>query len=195
MQIIMEILAGVTGLYMLVIFIRIMLTWFSGADYGRPMEVLCSITDPYLNWFRRFSVLRAGMFDLSPIAAMAVLSVGYNVFSILARSGAITIGVILGMFLSSLWSAASFILGFFIVVLIIRLFAYLIRVNSYGRFWQVIDTVSKPVLYRINRLLFQRRLVNYRTGILASIGVLLATMIIGGFLVRMVITLFSKLPI
>jgi YggT family protein len=190
----MEILAGITGVYMLLIFIRIMLTWFSGASYGRPMELLCGITDPYLNWFRRFSLLRTGLFDLSPLVAMAVLSIGYNVFSIIARSGGITIGVILAMAVASVWSAVSFILVFFIIALALRLIAYLLNVNSYGRFWQVVDAASKPVLYRINRLLFQRRLVHYRTGILASIGFLLVTMIIGGSLVKVVISVFHKLP-
>ncbi|MDR0569487.1 MAG: YggT family protein [Spirochaetaceae bacterium] len=194
MHIIMEILAGITGVYMLLIFIRIMLTWFSGASYGRPMELLCGITDPYLNWFRRFSLLRTGLFDLSPLVAMAVLSIGYNVFSIIARSGGITIGVILAMAVASVWSAVSFILVFFIIALALRLIAYLLNVNSYGRFWQVVDAASKPVLYRINRLLFQRRLVHYRTGILASIGFLLVTMIIGGSLVKVVISVFHKLP-
>jgi YggT family protein len=191
----MNILAGVTGVYMLLIFIRIMLTWFSGANYGQPMEILSRITDPYLDWFRRFSLLRTGLFDLSPIAAMAVLSVVHNACSVMAHYGTVTIGLILGMLVSSLWSAVSFILGFFIVALVLRFIAYLVNRKGYGRFWQAVDAVSKPVLYRINRLLFQRRLVNYRTGILASIGVLLVTMIIGGFLVNVVVSIFYKLPI
>ena len=33
---IMSILAGITSVYMILIFIRILLTWFPGADFGKP---------------------------------------------------------------------------------------------------------------------------------------------------------------
>jgi hypothetical protein len=79
------------------------------------VEVLCRITDPYLDWFRRFSSLRIGALDLSPLAAMAVLSVLNSVFLTLGRYGVITLGLILALILQALWSAASFILSFFII--------------------------------------------------------------------------------
>jgi YggT family protein len=195
MQTLMSILAGCTSLYMLLIFIRILLTWFSGANYGRPMELLCRITDPYLDWFRRFSALRVGFLDLSPIVAMAVLSVANHIFTTLARFGIIHIGGILAMVAASLWSAVSFILGFFIVVLVLRLFAYLTSQNIYGSFWRIIDTISQPVLYRINRLFFRRRLVHYQIGIFLSIGVLLGLIIGGGFLIRAAVSLLERLPL
>ncbi|MDR2257638.1 MAG: YggT family protein, partial [Treponema sp.] len=71
MRIIMNLLAGLTGLYTLLIFIRIMLTWFGNVRFGRPAEILGRITDPYLDWWRRFP-LRAGFLDLSPILGLAV---------------------------------------------------------------------------------------------------------------------------
>ena len=191
----MNILAGFTSLYILLIFIRILLTWFSGANYGRPMEILSRITDPYLDWFRRFPGLRGGIVDLSPIVAMAVLSVANNIFTTLARFGVIHIGGITAMVLASLWSAVSFILGFFIVVLILRLIAYLTNQNIYGSFWRIIDTISQPVLYRINRFFFRRRLVNYRAVILLSIGTLLGLMIGMGFLIRLAVSLLERLPL
>ncbi|MDR2494968.1 MAG: YggT family protein [Spirochaetaceae bacterium] len=191
----MNILAGMTGLYMLLIFMRVMLTWFSGAHYGRPMDILCGITDPYLNWFRRFSFLRTGALDFSPIIAMAALSLGYNVFAMLGRFGSMRLGIILALAISSLWSAIFFVLGFFIVALVLRLIACLTNRNIYGAFWRIVDTVSQPVLYRLNRLLFRRRLVNYKVGILASIGFLAAVMIVAGLLVRMIVTVFQNLPL
>ena len=191
----MNILAGATGLYMLLIFIRVMLSWFSGADYGRFMDTLQSITDPYLNWFRRFPVLRAGTLDLSPIIALAALSLGYNIFSTLGRFGSARLGIIIVMVISALWSALSFILGFFIVALVLRLIAYLTSQNIYSTFWRMVDTVSQPVLYRLNRLLFRRRLVNYKVGILASIGLLAGVMIAGGLLVRVMVRIFGNLPL
>jgi YggT family protein len=195
MRFIMNILANLTSLYMLLISIRILLTWFSGANYGRPLAILSSITDPYLNWFRRFPVFRVGFLDLSPIAAIAVLSVLNNVFTNLAYHGAIRLGIILAMLVSSLWSAVSFIIGFFIVVLGLRLFAFLTNRNIYGTFWRIIDTISQPILYRINRILFHRRIVHYRTRIISAIAVLAVLMAGLGFLVKQVaVPILVRLP-
>jgi YggT family protein len=194
MNVLMNILSSLTSLYMLLIFVRIMLTWFSGARYGRPVELLCQITDPYLNWFRRFP-LRVGMLDLSPIVALTVLSVANNVFGTLGQYGRISMGIILAMLLSALWSAASFIIGFFIVILILRLIAYLTNRDVYRSFWGIIDTLSQPVLYRINRILFRDRLVHYVSALITAILVLLVLRFGLGFLMRLLIGGLSRLSL
>jgi YggT family protein len=101
---------------------------------------------------------------------MAALSLVNQVFATLARYGYIRLGIILAMLVSALWSAASFLLGFFTVVLILRLVAYLARQDIYyNPFWKIVDTISQPVLYRIKRILFGPRIVNYRNGLIVSI--------------------------
>ena len=115
-QTVMAVLSGALNIFSILIFIRIFLSWFSGSGCpGRPLDILCGITDPYLNYFRRFTGLRAGGIDLSPVAALAVLSVVNSVVSTIARFGRISIGIILAICLSAVWSAASFIMGFFTI--------------------------------------------------------------------------------
>ena len=63
MQQVMRFISGALSVYMILIFIRVLMTWFQGANYGRAMEILRSVTDPYLYWFRRFPFLRAGSMD------------------------------------------------------------------------------------------------------------------------------------
>ncbi|MDR0386671.1 MAG: YggT family protein [Treponema sp.] len=191
MQVFMNVLGGLTSLYMLLIFARIMLTWFSGAGYGRPVELLCRITDPYLDWFRRFP-LQFGMLDLSPILALAVLSVANNVFGTLGRYGRISLGIMLAMLVSAVWSAASFLIGFFIIILVLRLIAYLTNRDVYRSFWGIIDNLSRPVLFRINRIIFRSRLVNYLAGLIVAIAVLLGLRLGLGFLVRLLIGVLSR---
>jgi YggT family protein len=190
----MNILSGIISLYMILIFIRIMLTWFSGVHFGRASQFLGSITDPYLDWFHRFSFLRVANLDLSPIVALALLSVVDNVFLTLGRYGHITLGVVLSMVISVVWSTASFILSFFIIVLGLRLIAYLTSRNVYGGFWRIIDSISQPILYRLNRVIFGKRLVRYMTGILTSIGFLLILRIGLELLVRLGRQLLVQLP-
>jgi YggT family protein len=191
---IMSVLGGITSFYMLLLFIRVMLSWFSGAHYGRAGALLIRATDPYLNWFRRLSFLRIANMDLSPIAGMAILAVVNNIFLTLARYGRITLGIILSMLCSVLWSVASFVLIFFIIILALRLAAYLTNRDVYHGFWRVIDQVSAPILYRMNRLVFGKRLVRYMTGIIASLGVLLILRIGLGFLVPLGLNFLARLP-
>ncbi|MDR2028027.1 MAG: YggT family protein [Treponema sp.] len=195
MSLLMNILSGITSLYMFLIFIRILLTWFSGVNYGRAYELLSGVTDPYLNWFRRFPILQAASLDLSPIAALAVLSVVNNIFTTLARYGRISLGIILALCLSALWSAVSFMLVFFLAVVVLRLIAYLSNRNTYSTIWRIIDILSQPVLYRISRIIFQARLVNYLTRIITAIAVLLILRIGLGILMRMVMDLLIRLPV
>jgi YggT family protein len=190
----MKLLGGITSIYTILIFIRILLTWFSGARYGRAYDLLCGITDPYLNWFRRFRFLRIASLDMAPLAALAILSVVNGIFKILGSYGFITMGIVLSMLLSAVWSVASFLLLFFIIVLSLRFIAYMTNRNVYGGFWRIVDMLSQPVLYRINRILFQKRLVRYTTGILSSLGVLLALLLGLGLLVRLVMRALIQLP-
>jgi YggT family protein len=179
---------------MLLIFIRVMLSWFSAPALGRPAELLARITDPYLDWWRRFPILRTGFLDLSPIAALAVLSMVQTICGIVARSGRISLGILLAIVLQAAWSVLSFVLGFFIIVLILRLIAYLSNRNIYSTFWRIVDSISQPVLYRITRIFYRRRLINYLAGILLSLGVLAALGIGGYFLVTWLTGVLLLLP-
>jgi YggT family protein len=193
----MNFLAALTGLYMLLIFVRVMTSWFSGArnhSYGRPMEILHRITDPYLSWWSRFSFLRAGYLDLSPVAGIAFLSLLQNIFGTVAQTGQIRAGIILFIALSSLWSALSFIIGFFIVVLVLRFIAFITNRNVYDGFWRIVDTVSQPVLYRITRIFFRLRIVNYLSGLILSILVLIFLFAAGSIAVWIVSLTLPRLP-
>jgi YggT family protein len=55
--------------------------------------------------------------------------------------------------------------------------------NTYGTFWRLVDVISQPVLYRITRFFFRNRIINYLSGIIFSIFILLALYIAGKILV------------
>jgi len=191
---VMGLLTMFVGIYSLLIIIRIMLTWFSNAPYGRPVQILAAITDPYLDWWRQKLNLRAGALDLSPIAAMAALSVIQTICSTMATQGRISLGIILAVCLSALWSALSFILGFCVVVLVLRFIGYMCNSNMYSTFWRIIDSISQPLQYRINRIIFGRRLVHFTTGLVVSIAALVAVWAVGGLIVGMLTRVLLRLP-
>jgi len=191
----MGVLAFFVNIYMFLIFIRIILTWISWMGNGRFLEVLSRITDPYLNWFRRFTFLRVGFMDLSPIAALGVLTLVSRIFSTLSHYGTITLGIILAMVIQVLWGAVSFFLGFLIIILILRLVAHLSRQNLNNPFWRIIATIAQPVLYKISRILFNNRIVNLRNEIIISIVILGLIYLVLRISVSLISVVLARLPI
>ena len=187
-------LSSLVSIYMTIIFIRIILTWFTGFSTGGLQNVLAKITDPYLNWFRRFSGLRVGFIDLSPIVALGVLSLVNSVLSTLARYGSITIGIIIALVLQVAWSAVSFFLGFLIIVLVLRLIGHLANANMHSTFWRIVDTIARPILFRITRIVVRNRIVNFQTALILSIAILVIAYIALRIIVALVFGILVKLP-
>jgi YggT family protein len=191
----MSVLAGITGVYTILIFIRLLLTWFPGAGFGKPYLFLCSICDPYLHWFRRFNFPKNSPIDFTPIIALTVLSLLQNIFRSWGMMGRISLAAVLVMFLAAVWSILSWILGFFIVILILRLIVYLGNFNIYSPVWRFVDYIAQPVMYRIGRILFPSRIVNYLFRIIISIAVLALIFVILWIAVGFGKLLLGALPV
>jgi YggT family protein len=72
---IVKTLLNFINIYLLLIFVRILLSWFQTADWANTvMSFLSPITDPYLNLFRSVIPPLGGM-DFSPILAMFALQI------------------------------------------------------------------------------------------------------------------------
>ncbi|MFW6362592.1 MAG: YggT family protein [Spirochaeta sp.] len=164
-------LHGIVTVYMLLIFIRILLTWFGGLQtMGRPAEILSRITDPYLNLFRGFRFLRIGYMDFSPILAIMILTLVSSVLNQLAMQQQVTIGLLLGIIVAMIFSAISFFAFIFLVLAVIRLAGLLMNLGSGGQFMAALDAIFQPLSFRMAARLFPGRSVNYTT----TLGVLVA---------------------
>ncbi|MDX2099740.1 MAG: YggT family protein [Leptolyngbyaceae cyanobacterium bins.59] len=60
------------SIYIVLLVIRILLSWFPVDWYSAPFSILGQLTDPYLNLFRRIIPPLGGL-DFSPILAILVL--------------------------------------------------------------------------------------------------------------------------
>lgn len=60
------------GLYIWLIIIRALMSWFNPDPYNRLVRVIIDLTEPFLGAIRRFLPSMGG-FDLSPVAAIAIL--------------------------------------------------------------------------------------------------------------------------
>jgi len=72
-SLITESLSNFLQIYMILLFVRILLSWFQTAEWANQiMSFLSPITDPYLNIFRSF-IPSLGGIDISPILAIFLL--------------------------------------------------------------------------------------------------------------------------
>ena len=182
-------LASLTSIYMMIVFFRVILSWFSGMGNNRVLEIVSAVTDPYLNWFRRFGALRIGNLDLSVLIALGALSLVNRVFASLAFHGSISIGIVLALILQAVWGAVSFIIGFLIIILALRLIAHLSGQDGYSHFWRIIFTIAQPVMQWINRSVFKDRIINFGTSIIISIVILG----LGYFVIRLLVIFVSAM--
>ena len=190
----MHIVSAVITVYMLLIFVRVLLTWFQGPSMGRPFYLLASVTDPYLNLFRRIAFLRTDRIDFSPIAALIVLVILLNVTNTIASFGTITVGIVLALILQALWSAVSFVFIFLLILDVIRLIGELVNVSSVSPFWHTLDIILQPVLMWTNRVILRRRPVTYQTAMIVTGAFFLVVWILGRFLVRWLTDQLQMLP-
>jgi len=195
LSIIARVLNAAVIIYVFLCAARVLMSWVPGLDSGRGGELLARATDPYLTWFRRFKIFSSGSFDFSPIAALSLLAVVSQLLATLANAGRVSLGLVLGLLVGAAWSAVAFIISFFAVCALARTVAYAARWNSLHPLWRVVDSMLNPVLFRINRLIYRARIVNYMQGLITGLVALILLRIGGGLLAGLVIRSLMQLPI
>lgn len=191
-----RILSALISLYAIICFIRVILTWFPGAEYSGFGKFLSSICDPYLNLFRKLSFLRFSAFDFSPAVALCVLFAASTICSGLSTGAGIKFGSFLAMLVSMVWSIIQSILFFMILILVIRLIVYLIKGDSYnyGSIWNSVDRAITPMIYRICSIFTRGRTIPFKSALICASLILLAVSIIGRFLISAICTLLLAIP-
>ena len=192
---IFSLLSAVISLYMMVCFVRIILSWFPQAQYSPIGRFLSAVCDPYLHLFRPLK-LRFGAFDFSPAVALCILIALSSVFSNLARGGRISVGAILALLLSLAWSIVSSVLGFLIVLLIVRLVVLLLQrgYSSYGSLWEQFDRSLSPIVFRITALFTRGTPAPYKNALIISILTLVAIYFAGRYAIAVLAGILQALP-
>lgn len=73
-MLLLKIVDNIFFIYLLMLFTRILSSWFPEFQRTRFMQFISYYTDPYLNIFRRI-IPPLGMMDLSPIVAFFALQI------------------------------------------------------------------------------------------------------------------------
>jgi len=77
----LQVLAQTLGIYLLVLLVRVLLSWFPNLDWSNPvLSGVSAITDPYLNVFRGL-IPPVGGLDLSAIVAFLALQLAQSMLN------------------------------------------------------------------------------------------------------------------
>lgn len=191
-----RILSALVSFYAIICFIRVILTWFPGAEYSGFGKFLSSICDPYLNLFRKLTFLRFSAFDFSPAVALCVLFAISTICSGLSTGAGMKFGAFLAMLVSMIWSIIQSILFFVILILVIRLIVYLIKGDSYnyGSIWNSVDRAITPFIYRICNIFTRGRTIPFKSALICGTLILVAASIIGRILIGIICQLLLSIP-
>ena len=201
MRNIFQIIAMTVNFYSFICLIRIFLTWFPKANYSTAGRILSSVCDPYLNIFRKLRFLNFRGLDFSPALALCALYAVSGILSSLSHGQPITVGYLLAVVLSLVWSLISSVTKFLIVLLIIRLVAMGImrlisRKNGYRAYspiWDQLDSLISPFAYKISGF-FTKKFIPFTTALIISTVFSLITVKLADFLVSIVCNLLVHLP-
>ena len=188
-------LTAVIYFYILLLSLRIILSWFQSSVSGRPWELLIRVTDPYLSLFSRLHFLRQGMFDFTPLAAILTLVVVLRIIDAIGRFGRISLGIFLGVVTSAIWSAVAFLLFLFLILGILR--AILLAVSSAqgSRFFGALGFMVEPAVSLVRRIFPARQQLSDRQYLYLTIAFLFVVRLLGGFLFGLLVRFFYNLPI
>ena len=166
-------------IYSYLCIIYIFLSWLGSNSRGGFLYEIC---DPYLSWFRRFRFTQIGMVDFSPILAIGVLSLFSSVlFQIADMRTFSVLGIILNL-VGIVWSFFSFLLNFFIIILIIRLVLDFSENYRQGNFADMLDRFLSPVFVRVHKLSGGRFMSLRKQIIVCLIVLLLLRFLLGAFI-------------
>ncbi len=84
-----RVLEFLINLYLLILFVRVVISWFPSIDPWHPLvRILRQLTDPLLDWIRRSFRLPTPGLDLSPLVAfLGLLFLKYFAIAVLVETG------------------------------------------------------------------------------------------------------------
>ncbi len=192
-----SIAASLLSFYSLLIWLRIILTWIRvpGQMQENPLAYyLGKIVDPYLSWFRGISSLRRSHIDLTPLIALAVLSVVQSMLRFYGAYGTITVGMVAALILQTLWSyLISPVFWFLIILLGFRLFFCYKRSAKTITYITMLDSLIGGVLNWVQRLFYPKKTINDRQLVTTGLLFFIVLYIGSSFALQFMVKFFGNL--
>ncbi len=181
--------------YTILCCINVLLSWFPGAKFTKFGKAVCSITDPYMNFFSKKGLFRIGYFDFSPVISIGILVLLSSIIGGIVTTGRIFFGGILSTIISMIWSLASSLLGILFLLVLIRWIFLKVNKNqtSSTSIWYSIDGFLQNLASKISST-FNKKSISYDKQLLITWIVLLAFLLIGTLLFSQLAQLCLRIP-
>ncbi len=185
---IFRILGVLIDVYLLVIIVRILLSWFGQSLNVEGLRIIYQITDPYLNLFRRIRWMRIGFLDLSPLLGIYVLIFASTLFKRFGF-GDISVAITLYTLVETLLTGVSSIISLFAIVTLIRIVGLFIRASSIEELWFRLDAFLQPLVLRFIKLFAPHSSLPYGS----ALGIFLAACFISSLGLRLLMVPAGRL--
>ncbi len=177
----LDVLAFVFSLYTMLIVVDIILKWIYPGPRGRGTRMISQLTDPFLNFFRKFKISRIGYIDLSPLLAVLTLSIINQILGRIRELGSITLPAVAAIIISSVWNVIMTLLLAVLVVAVVRYLFLLFTTNKLNSFANTCDQFFIPLSSRIASVFIKNASSSYQLNLIISIIVITVLLTAGSF--------------
>lgn len=177
----LEIIAFIFSLYTMLIVVDIILKWIYTGPKGRGTKMISQLTDPFLNFIRRFRISRIGYIDISPLLAVMILSIINQILGRIRELGSITLWAVIAIILSSIWNVIMTLLLAVLVVAVIRYLFLMFTTNKMNSFANACDTFFIPLSSRIASVFIKNASSSYQLNLIISIITVAVLLTAGSF--------------
>ena len=185
------------NIYIFLLFIRVLCTWFRPQVDGKLWNYLCLITGPYLALFKGIKFLRRGIFDFTPVLAISLLAfcnqIIQGIIFHLEETSEISFGIFLAIFISSIWNIISIVIIFFGILCIIRLISIVFHINKSHNVLRIIDLAIQPVISLVMKII--PRKLDYVKLLFLNFLLLTAVWLLGSFVFGYLVQLLTSIPV
>ena len=185
-----DFISACISIYMLLIIIRLILSWFSAQHHRNDKGALSKLCDPYLNIFKKIPFFTIGYIDFSPIIALAVLVIAGDIIKQFGLLGTITLGIIMAICIKAIWGAFTSLLFFIFIVVLIRIIILYIKRTAESPLLISIDSFLEPLSSKIASIF--TRTGSYAANLLVLEIVIIITYIAGNFLIHHIANIIAK---
>jgi YggT family protein len=141
----------------ILIIIRIVISWVPSIDMGNPLvRALCAVVDPVLRIFRPILPTFSGI-DASPVLAIIVLQAVGSAFDAYANSYAVNVSQLLVYIVERVLLSVVAIMA---VIVFVRLILSFLRPDPWHPTVRLIRDVSRPLVEPFGRVLPRSRAVD-----------------------------------
>ena len=195
-QTVLSLLSAVITLYTILCFINIIMSWIPGLKFTAFGKFITSVTEPYLNFFSKWGILRLGNVDFSPIVSIGLLSLVSSILAGIQGTGRIYLGGILATIIYMTWNIVSSIISILFLLVLIRWIVLLVKKGqtSFDSGWYQVDNLLNKITYKISGT-FTKSNMSYRKSLLISWITLLVISVAGRILINILVSLCYQLPI